>query len=185
LLSSSNHDRFLTHLRASDSARWLVASWLVSRGHLVSLQPQRYAPSADKWKEYADKGDLMISFRIEVKQRSFDFTSREDWPFKGDFIVCARHSFDDARPKPFGYIHVNRAGTHAGYVRSSSARTWHIENVKDSRYDNVAQETYFAPLNVVTFFALNEPLPEGEYSFEDYAFLHQLERELTAGGENG
>jgi hypothetical protein len=146
-----NHQLFLQHLRDSEKARWLVALWLVNRGHAVEIQPMREAPTPAEWREYADLGDLHITMRVETKQLSREFTCRADWPFGEDFIVCGKNSFDRAQPKPYAYVILNRAGTHAAFVLASGWRKWRAEKRKDSRYNNVEQDCYLAPIESVVF----------------------------------
>lgn len=150
-MDSSNHQRFLEHLRLSEPARWAVAQWLLKRGYPVLLDPISFAPTRDEWETHADSGDLHVAVRVEVKQLSRDFTSRQDWPFGEKFIVCGRRAHDRAKPKPYGYVILNRAGTHAAFVLSATASTWRVESRTDSRYDNVTQEFYLAPLSAVRF----------------------------------
>ena len=149
--SEENHRRFLRHLRESEWVRWYVAQWLSQSGYSVSLAPVRYAPTTADWQKFADQGDLHINMRIEVKGLSRHFTCREDWPFGVNFIVCARHSYDNADPKPYAYIILNNTCTHAAFVLSASYATWRVERRVDSRYDGIAQEYYLAPLDAVTF----------------------------------
>jgi len=154
---SENHKRFLKHLKESEPTRWMVARWLTSRGYSVQLQGMKEAPTAERWKEFADEGDLYVTMRVETKQLTCDFTCREDWPFRKDFIVCARHSFDLAQPKPYAYVILNRAGTHAAFVLTSGWKQWRVGTRTDSRYEKVAQEFYFAPLESIVFAALEQP----------------------------
>jgi hypothetical protein len=139
---TTNHEKFLSHLKKSDNGVWSVARWLHGRGHNVKINCSPQAPSADQWKKYADNGDLEISLRVEVKQLSADFTGEGDWPFRNKFIVCAKHSWDNSQPKPYAYIYLNKEGSHAAIVMGHTSKTWGIEKKIDSRYDNVEQEFY-------------------------------------------
>ena len=150
----SNHPKFLQHLRDSESTRWLVAQYLSSRGNTVSIPPMREAPTAKEWEEYADNGDLEISHRIEVKRLSVDFTNASDWPFGQDFIVCAKHAFDRAKPKPLAFFVVSKSGTHAAIVRSATASKWNVAQRTDRRYKDVSQQFLFAPLDCVEWVEL-------------------------------
>lgn len=151
-----NHDLFLQHLQDSEHARWQVAKWLTGRGYTVAINPLSFAITRDEWKEHTDNGDLHVYMRVEVKQLSCEFTSRKDWPYGKNFIVCARDSYDRAKPKPFAYLILNRSGTHAAFVLSSSFSTWKVEPRKDSRYHNVEQDFYLAPLESVSFSPLED-----------------------------
>lgn len=151
---TENHRRFLQHLRGSEAARWQVAHWLTGRGYTVQLQGMKEAPTANQWLEYTDIGDIHVSMRVEAKQLTRDFTCREDWPFGKNFIVCGKNSFDRAQPKPFAFVILNPAGTHAAFVLASGWKQWRVESRRDSRYNGVEQEYYFAPLDSVVFAAL-------------------------------
>ena len=146
-----NHSKFLSHLEDSKLGVIRVASWLNDLGYSVSIPPVQKAESHAEWKKYADGGDLFLSQRVEVKRLSCDFSSSEDWPFKNDFIVCAKHSFDNSNPKPYAYVILNNEMTYAAIVNSSSSKRWEVKVRKDSRYDNVMQEFYFAKLDDVMF----------------------------------
>lgn len=150
------HERFLSFLDASEDCRWKIAKWLSLNGYTVRVPPLMKSPTHADWKRHSDSGDLEITRRVEVKQLSASFTCREDWPFRDKFIVCNKHSFDAAVPKPYGYIIVNREGTHAAIVLSDTSHRWGCEQKRDSRYgENVVQQHfYMAPLDCVRFVAL-------------------------------
>lgn len=132
----------------------MIARWLTSRGHIVRLAPLTKAPTRADWKDHVDDGDLEIALRVEVKRLSANFTNAKDWPFGSKFIVCAKHAFDNARPKPHSFIIVNAAGTHAAIVEGRTSRDWTVERKTDSRMDGVSQECYLAPMGCVTFTTL-------------------------------
>lgn len=148
---AANHAKFLSHLAASDAAVWLVARWLGSGGQSVRIPPTAKAPTREEWDGYVDGGDLFLEKRVEVKHLSVSFTNRKDWPFKDKFIVCAKHSFDRASPKPYVYVILNQAKTHAAVVKGDTHKYWQVGTRKDSRYDNVEQEFYLCPMDQVQF----------------------------------
>ena len=149
---TENHHRFLWHLKQSDSAVWSVAHWLNERGYHVKINASGRAPNASEWDRYVDIGDLEVSQRVEVKHLSAEFTCSDDWPFAPDFIVCAKHSFDNAVPKPYAFFYLNKATTHFAIVRSESRKNWTVASRTDSRYQNgVRQDFYLCPLNLVRF----------------------------------
>lgn len=152
-LAAANHNRFLEHLQSSDEAVWHVAKWLSSRGYSVSVPSSTKAKERGQWKQHADNGDLFIVQRVEVKRLRIDFTSRDDWPFS-EFIVCARHAFDNANPKPYFYVILSHSMKHAALVKADSHRRWYTAVRTDSRYEGIAQEFYFARLDDVAFCAL-------------------------------
>ena len=126
----------------------LAADWLTRRGHAVTLPAVRVTPDPSKQEEYADEGDLYIQQRIEVKHLSAQFTGRQDWPFK-DFIVCAKHSFDNAFPKPHAYIILSKDLCHVAVVMAANHKSWTVSERTDKRYDNIKQDFYFSPLDQV------------------------------------
>ena len=146
-----NHEKFLSHLERSNEAVWFVAQWLNKKGYSVNIPPSTKAETHKEWRKHKDNGDIFISQRVEVKHLSAEFTSRDNWPFQNKFIVCAKHSFDNATPKPFAYIVVNASKTAAGVVLAADSKKWNVEQRKDGRYENVAQEFYLAPLDDVYF----------------------------------
>lgn len=146
-----NNDRFIKHLKDSMGAVWEVAQWLQGRGHAVTVNPTFIRPSHDQWADYADNGDLFISQRIEVKVRGVEFTCREDWPHGDKFIVCAKHAWDRALQKPHAFIYLNKSRTYAAILMGDTHGEWTVEKRTDRRYQDVTQEFYFCPINLVKF----------------------------------
>lgn len=142
-----NHNLFLAHLEASEKPRKRVAQLFRESGFTVRQSKLRKAPRHADWRGFVDHGDLFVSLdgtrwlRIEIKHLSRYFTDIENWPFP-DFIVCAKHSFDEAAPKPHAYLILNRRMTHAAIVFGSQRREWTITRRNDSRYSNIQQEFY-------------------------------------------
>ena len=89
---TENRRKFLKHLEESQSAVWLVAKWLHSRGNHVKINAAGRADTRAEWRDHVDAGDLEISLRVEVKNLSYKFTGAVDWPHSPAFIVCADHS---------------------------------------------------------------------------------------------
>lgn len=148
-----NHKKFLEHLESSTEAVFIVALYLHKKGLDVEIKAVKKAKSHKDWRQYKDDGDIFVhkkgkSYRIEVKGLSCDFTSDKDWKFK-DFIVCAKHSYDNAEPEPFSYIMLNKNKTHLAIVKTESQHLWEVVKRKDSRYQNVTQEFYTCPLNSI------------------------------------
>ena len=145
----TTHDKFLENLRQSDGAVQSVAAWLERFGYTVTVNPLREAPAHERWQEFADRGDIVIEQRIEVKQISRAFTGPEDWPFGEKFIVCARHSFDRAKPKPYVYFIVSADGIHFACVNVDTSKKWYVEKRQDVRYGDYVQEFYLCPIDLV------------------------------------
>jgi hypothetical protein len=149
----NDDDKFKKHLAQSQGAVWKVAQYLSSKGHPITIPPTFVAPSHQEWKEYADDGDIYMGQRIEVKQRGFSFSGRGEWPYES-FMVCAKHSFDRAKPKPYRYYYLNKSETHAAIVMGSSHKSWYCETKKDSRYEDMVQDCYMCPMHLVKFISL-------------------------------
>lgn len=148
-----NHTKFQQHLSNSKYAVSKAAEWFTSRGYSVQIPSATVAETHQEWKSHADSGDLFLLHRIEVKRLSVDFTSRADWPYSDKFIVCAKHSWDRATPKPHAYLIFNAQMTHVAIVKGESRTKWNSERRKDSRYEGreAEQEFYFCPLDAVLF----------------------------------
>ena len=141
-------------LDESHDAVWKVARMLNDKGHAVKIPVTTKASCYAEWEDHADDGDLFIERRVEVKQLSADFTSAADWPYGEKFIVCARHSWDRAKPKPWCYIILSCSGTHAATVFDTTRQHWFVEERSDSRREDVRQQFYFCPLERVKFFRI-------------------------------
>lgn len=145
------HTQFLRALDASDAALWVVAQRLRQRGYPVTVNVAGRAPTAAQAMEYADGGDLTIGQRVEVKRLGVDFTGRHDWPFGDQFIVCARHAFDRALPRPMRYVILSQSMTHAAVVRGEDRSHWRVETRADRRRAGRVQEFYLSPIERVRF----------------------------------
>ncbi len=147
-----NHKKFLSHLKKSSTGVFAAAGWLWRRGNTVTIRQHKLAPSHDQWKDYVDEGDLEVSFRAEVKHLQCEFTGSSDWPYTPYFIVCAKHAWDNAFPKPKMFIYLSKTMEYLAVVEQSSSCCWYVEKRKDYRYEGIEQECYFVPLDHVTFF---------------------------------
>lgn len=148
-----NHQKFLTHLRESVDGVFFAAKWLHSFGYDVTVKPSTEAKTHSEWKQHADGGDIFISQRIEVKQLGCEF-SESHWPFGSDFIVCAKHSYDRSNPKPFAYIYVSANQKCVAVLKSDTSEHWEVRSRKDRRYQNIEQQFYFAPIDMVRFYSM-------------------------------
>ena len=163
----ADHLTFLKHLDQSHSAVWRVAQWLQERGNRVVVTPITKSATHQEWKDHADDGDLYIQLRVEVKKRGLEFTGREDWPHGDKFIVCAKHAWDRAKPKPYAFVILNKSMTHAAIVTADTRSQWTVEERTDSRYIQYRQEFYFIPIDLVRFVPLSKEQRNsaGEYTW--------------------
>jgi hypothetical protein len=150
----ADFDRFIKHLDESEVGGLSAAKWLRSFGYSVTIPPTTKAKSYEDRLDHQDDGDLYINMRIEVKRLGINFTSKDDWKFGSKFIVCAQHSFDRAKPKPYGYIIQSADLNNIAVVHSSTSKDWYVEERRDSRYENVVQKFYLCPIDLVKFFAV-------------------------------
>jgi hypothetical protein len=146
---NNNHQKFLEHLDNSSDAVFICAKYFYKKGIPVEIQPMTKADKHEDWKDHKDNGDLFIRQRIEVKNVSVDFTCAADWKYKDQFIVCAKHSWDKAHPKPYAYMIVNKSKSHMAIVYGKTKKYWDINYRTDSRYTGVNQEFYFCPIDKV------------------------------------
>lgn len=149
----TNHEKFLKHLEESREAVSFVADWLRGFGLEVKPGESSVAKEAKDWKDHVDSGDLFVKQRVEVKKLSRCFTTRH-WPFGCKFMVCAKHSYDNAVPKPHMYVIVSDDYGCIAIAKSSEQSSWFVEKRKDSRYQGIVQDYYFAPLECVKFISL-------------------------------
>jgi len=146
--------RFVKHLHDSREGVVSAANWLNSLGYSVTMPPSTVSDSYENRMDHVDNGDLYINMRVEVKRLGIEFTSKEDWKFGDKFIVCAKHSFDNAKPKPYAYIIQSLDLTHIAVVNSSTCKQWYSEKRKDSRYEDMTQNFYLCPIDLVRFHAV-------------------------------
>ena len=146
--------RFVKHLSESHEGVISAANWLNGLGYSVTIPPSTVSDSYENRMKHVDNGDLYINMRVEVKTLGIIFTSRADWKFGDKFIVCAKHSFDNAKPKPYAYIIQSSDLNHIAVVNSSTSKQWYAEKRKDSRYEDVTQDFYLCPIDLVRFHAV-------------------------------
>jgi|ETNvirenome_6_85_1030632.scaffolds.fasta_scaffold00630_5 hypothetical protein len=153
-----NHSRFLKHLSSSHKAVYTIANWLLSRGYCVQIPPSTTAPTHKQWAKHADNGDIYANGdRIEVKQLSAEFTNQHDWPFKNKFIVCAKHAWNAAIPKPRAFFYLNKHATHLAIAYGHHHTQWNTETRTDARYNNVSQQFLFSPIHLIDWRMLTTP----------------------------
>tara|TARA_R100000808_G_C2100421_1_gene117684 strand:+ start:84 stop:557 length:474 start_codon:yes stop_codon:yes gene_type:complete len=149
-----NHKKFLNHLDDSTESVFISALYLYKKGCSVKINAMEKASSHKDWKSCRDDGDLEVyknnnKYRVEVKGLSADFTCAEDWKYGNKFIVCAKHSYDQAKTKPYAYMILNKNRTHVAIVKTTTKNDWYVEYRKDSRYNDFGQECYFCPLDKI------------------------------------
>ena len=154
-LSDPNFERDLAE---SQQSVMVVAEWLRSKGLPVIIRPTFVRPSSDKMSEFSDSGDLEIIQRVEVKHRkTLQFTSSADFPYK-TVIVDACHCYDNANPKPYAYIIVNRMMDAGFLVKCETRPQWSRVEKLDTAKGRV-RSFYECPTKLVTAIALTQLNP--------------------------
>ena len=155
------HSRFLKRLDQSRPAVFKVAEWLHRRGFTVKVPCISYAKDASEHSKHVDDGDILIKkpdeddwMRVEVKQISSDFDSKETWPFSGMF-VSNKKAVDRADPSPVSYITVSKSMTHGGIVYTKTKNKWSEANIIAKNTGNI-ETFYVCSLNLVKFIDLRE-----------------------------
>ena len=146
-----DHARFVKHLNESKEGVWLVANWLNTKGFDVTVTANGVSKGYEDRMDFVDSGDLYINQRVEVKSLSAEFTSKDDWPFGKELIVCAKHSYDNAIPKPYMYVLLSKDKTHAIFIMGRDHGKWTVKKYKDKRYENMEQEFYISSVEDVVF----------------------------------
>ena len=167
----TKNNKFAERLHRSEAARQFVTDWYRKYGIQVDEPDLEVAPDYQDRLLYVDGGDMFILLndwvKIEVKHRpNIKFTSAKDFgrPVAGifkpfpDLIVCAKHSFDRADPKPRLYIHLNADMSHAAVVYSRDWQRWTVRTVPDPYY-GTEQLCYHAVTSDVEFRPTDGPPP--------------------------
>ena len=151
--------KVIQHVRKSQDDVWRVARWFSEKGYEVRIPPTSYAKTYQDRLNHQDKGDLYVTFqkeeRVEVKGLSRQFTCKDDWPMGNIAIVCAKHSFDHANPKPFFYILLSADKVHAMFIRSDTKEHWEEKEYTDKRYESMRQVFYVCPIQYIKFSAVS------------------------------
>lgn len=121
-------------------------------GFSIWMPPETTRPTEAERFNYSDDGDLMIAMRVEHKSRTFNFTSREDFPYP-TLIVDEKYKEDKktAEKGPLGVCIVESgdAGCVAvvyGWTRSR----WRVEKIWDKKQKREC-EFYTVDLKIVRF----------------------------------
>jgi len=93
--------------------------------------PTQTRPDHSQWKEYADKGDLIVQGRVEHKTRkALSFTSQEDYPYETVF-VCEKRRESDA--PPLAYVIQSANAQHVAVIYGWTRDKWEVERVYDKK----------------------------------------------------
>ena len=150
---------FTEDLALSQEAVWLAARILNKLGIPAVPTPLRVRPTPEERNQYADSGDITIVQNVETKQRfSVSFTCAEDYRGKNGtkydtVMVDVAHHFDQAHPKPWGYMIFNEDMSAWAWVPGSTHRKW----IKKTLPMRGRQRTcYFCPIGLCKFYRVEE-----------------------------
>lgn len=148
---------FERDLEESHVAVWKVARWFSGRGYDIKIPATKVRPTVEEMSEYADDGDLWVSNGetegwVGVKRRTFDFTTRESYPYPTVFVENV-HIWERADPKPIGYIILNTTRTHAAIVLAETFQLW-VEVTRRDRQRGRDRTLYECPKGRAVFVSL-------------------------------
>lgn len=145
---------FTEALRESQSHVAKVAAWMTTHNCDVMIRPTVLRPDFESRNDFADCGDIEIRQRVEVKQRSIDFTSCLDYPY-ATVIVDEQFKIDRIpRGRLWGYVILNKAGTHVCCIKPDTKPHWTVESKYDKK-DAQQRNFYVCPIAHCSFCSLN------------------------------
>ena len=138
---------FIDDLLKSKQSEVAIARHLNAKGLRVVLNPTHIRESVSEISAYSDHSDLLVMLPVEVKQRNFAFTGKDDYPYESLMIDTAR-AFENKPVKPYAYYVTNPALTVALIVMRYSFR--HLER-KTLKYKDTSttREYVFCPMDYV------------------------------------
>ena len=146
-----NDDQFYDNLDAGNRTVWLVGRWVyrMHRNIEIYYPPVTVRGNVHARAAHSDDGtDMKLNgYRIQVKSRSYDFTSLSDLKFP-DLIVADVDKWDGYVTKYDFMVTVNRARTAALVVPADSSPVWRRDWTPD-RLHGGEHEVYYAPKTVI------------------------------------
>lgn len=145
---------FVSDWRASQGAVLRVAEWLAGfGGEVVIPAPHLRKDAATRMLE-GDRGDILYTEAVEVKQRQIAFTGAADYPFPTVFVDEV-YKVDRRVARTRAWVVVNRDGTCLAVIPKATRREWVVVERPDAAQGRVCQ-WYACPVARVTFVALGE-----------------------------
>lgn len=118
------HAQFCKDLGTSRGAVLAVAAFLQVKGRDVTLPAHRVTPTWEDRYAFQDQGDLMVAKPHQVKETSYEFTSKNDFPFD-QIIVDEEYKIKRQLDNPpAGYWIVNKAKTAALFIPWEAKPRW-------------------------------------------------------------
>lgn len=161
--ASYDYDRddptFLDALRASRRAVKHVARWLKACGYSGIIHATHERPSPTVMHLYRDPGDITVTYagvglRVEVKQRTFPFTSPADYPY-GTVQIVQCNKFDGVWPPPFLYVIVSQDFRAGILVDVAATRAQWLRVPRYQGNAHRVRDMYECPHEHVTFFCFD------------------------------
>jgi hypothetical protein len=141
---------FLRDLEKSRRDVEFFASRQRDRGVSIAVAEAATRPDASVRMQYADRGDMVVSMRVEHKVRALDFTCREDFPYDTVIIDEAYKVREKDSDPVLMYVIENRSLTHAAVVYGFTRKDWQIETIYDRRQGREC-ENYVVHKSLVRF----------------------------------
>jgi len=126
-------EEFISALKKSDESVKRVAEWLARLQCEVMIRPTVIRPETKDRFDYIDDGDIEIRQRVEVKNRSFSFTSANDYPFETVIIDSKRNIDRIPRRQLWGHIILDEKLTHAAVVKTETRKHWDLLEVYNNK----------------------------------------------------
>lgn len=123
-----------------------------ARGCHMLKPPLKVCPAGKDPRYYSDGGDLFMIKKIEVKARSLNFTSRDDFPFSS-LIVDEVDRVDVNTPADCsGYCIVSGGGrgSHFAFIPMSTKRFW-IKRSNRDQFTGAPRLNYECPVEHIIF----------------------------------
>lgn len=150
-------DIFLRDLEKSRRDVDHFATRMRGQGISVAVAEEITRPDSASRRQYADKGDMILSLRVEHKVRDLNFTCREDFPF-ATVIVDEAYKVREKESDPLlMYVIENRSRTHAAIIYGWTRPRWQIETIYDRRQNRYC-ENFVVDKSLVRFCPTEEAI---------------------------
>ncbi len=122
---------FTTDFFNSFGSVFIVGAYLQRLGFKIVVPVPEIRPDEAERMKYMDEGDLLVTMPVQVKERSIQFSSAEDYPFQTIFIDETYKIKKDT----FMYVIVSSDHLYAALIDRSTRKHWVTESIFDSKQD--------------------------------------------------
>jgi hypothetical protein len=145
-------EKFKERWGASHVAIGDIATEFCTRGRIVRIPPQRLRPDVAVALDFADGGDLLVEWAIEVRQQltSGDWTDKASFKYPTVFFDSPHLCTLAKWRRTLGYCVVNAARTWYIFVPRESAPHWREEPFYDRVYQ-CERRAVAVPIEHVSF----------------------------------